>query len=90
MPLVESLTVNRSKKRTPRGLDVLQDPALNKSTAFTREERERYGLRGLLPPAILTQELQLVRSLENLRRKESDIERFIFLQALVGRNERLF
>lgn len=74
----------------PRGLEVLQNPALNKSTAFTQEERERYGLRGLLPPAVITQELQLARSLENLRRKESDIERFIFLQALAGRNERLF
>jgi malate dehydrogenase (oxaloacetate-decarboxylating)(NADP+) len=63
---------------------------LNKSTAFTREERDRYGLRGLLPPAVITQELQLARSLENLRRKESNIERFIFLQALAGRNERLF
>ncbi|HSG64171.1 MAG TPA: oxaloacetate-decarboxylating malate dehydrogenase, partial [Gammaproteobacteria bacterium] len=77
-------------KNEPRGLEVLQNPALNKATAFTHEERERYGLRGLLPPAILTQELQLARSLENLRRKESDIERFIFLQALLGRNERLF
>lgn len=46
-----------------RGLEVLQDPALNKSTAFTAEERERYGLRGLLPPAICSQETQLNRKL---------------------------
>jgi malate dehydrogenase (oxaloacetate-decarboxylating)(NADP+) len=80
-------------KRTdnsPKGLEILQDPSLNKATAFTKEERERYGLRGLLPPAIGTQEIQLSRSLENLRRKESDIERFIYLQALAARNERLF
>jgi len=79
-----------AEERTPRGFEVLQNPALNKSTAFTREERERYGLRGLLPPAIGTQETQLRRVLENLRRKPSDIERFIFLQSLSARNERLF
>jgi len=78
------------QRQIPRGLDVLQDPSLNKATAFTQEERELYGLRGLLPPAIGTQEIQLSRSLENLRRKESDIERFIYLQALAARNERLF
>lgn len=75
---------------TAKGLAVLQNPALNKSTAFTNEERERYGLRGLLPPAIHTQEIQLVRALESVRRKGYDIERFIYLQALSTRNERLF
>lgn len=73
-----------------RGLDVLNDPRLNKSTAFTPEERERLGLRGLLPPAVSTQARQIQRALENMRRKSSDIERFIFLQALAARNERLF
>ncbi len=73
----------------PRGLEVLLDPALNKSTAFTREERERYGLRGLLPPAIISQRTQIARALENIRRKDSDIERFIYLQSLATRNERL-
>ena len=38
-----------SHKDTPRGLAVLSNPALNKSTAFTEEERDRFGLRGLLP-----------------------------------------
>jgi len=79
-----------SEHETPRGLEVLQNPALNKSTAFTSEERERYGLRGLLPPAICSQEIQLSRALENVRRKGYDIERFIYLQALAARNERLF
>ncbi len=73
-----------------RGFDVLNDPRLNKSTAFTPAERDRLGLRGLLPPAVSTQKIQMQRVLENMRRKSSDIERFIFLHALAGRNERLF
>ncbi len=73
-----------------RGIDVLRDPDINKSTAFTAEERERLGLRGLLPPAISSQEMQITRVLENLRRQSSDIDRYIFLRALQGRNRRLF
>lgn len=72
------------------GFDVLNDAALNKSTAFTEEERDRLKLRGLLPPAICPQPLQLERVMANLRRKESDIERYIFLSALQGRNQRLY
>ena len=74
----------------PTGYDVLRDPALNKSTAFTRAERERYRLRGLLPAQVVDQETQQARVLENLRRKAYDIERYIFLIALQARNERLF
>ena len=73
-----------------RGIDVLRDPDINKSTAFTAQERERLGLRGLLPPAISTQQMQITRVLENLRRQSSDIDRYIFLRALQGRNRRLF
>ena len=74
----------------PRGYDVLNDKSLSKSTAHTLAERERYGLRGLLPHAVSTQDVQISRVLENLRRKESNIERYIFLTALQDRNERLF
>lgn len=75
---------------SPRGIDVLGDPALNKSTAFTEAERESLGLRGLLPPRICSQSVQEERVMENLRRKSSDIEKYIFLVALQHRNERLF
>ena len=54
-----------SQQKAPKGFEVLQNPALNKATAFTSEERERYKLRGLLPPAICSQETQLSRVLEN-------------------------
>jgi malate dehydrogenase (oxaloacetate-decarboxylating)(NADP+) len=72
------------------GRALLRDPKHNKSTAFTAEERERFKLRGLLPPNISTMEEQMDRALGNIRRKAFDIERYIFLNALQQRNERLF
>jgi malate dehydrogenase (oxaloacetate-decarboxylating)(NADP+) len=69
---------------------VLHDGQLNKSVAFSREEREALGLRGLLPYTVSTQSIQMKRLMENLRRKESDIERYIQLSSLQNRNERLF
>jgi malate dehydrogenase (oxaloacetate-decarboxylating)(NADP+) len=69
---------------------VLLNRALNKSTAFTEAERERYKLRGLLPPAVSSQDMQLTRALESLRRQASDLDRYVSLQALLCRNERLF
>jgi malate dehydrogenase (oxaloacetate-decarboxylating)(NADP+) len=72
------------------GPALLNDARHNKSTAFTKEERERFRLRGLLPAAVCGQDTQLTRVLENLRRKEHDIEKYIALRALEGRNERLF
>ena len=75
---------------TPFGFDVLSNPKLNKGTAFTQTERDTFGLTGLLPSTITTQAIQINRVLDNLRRKDSDIERYIFLFSLLGRNERLF
>jgi malate dehydrogenase (oxaloacetate-decarboxylating)(NADP+) len=74
----------------PTGFKVLNSASLNKGTAFTEEERKKYKLQGLLPPVINTIEEQVERSLMNMRRKHYDIERYIFLTALQGRNERLF
>jgi len=74
----------------PTGFGILLNPALNKATAFTVKERDRYKLHGLLPPAIRDQKTQVDRVLQSVRRKSDDIERFIFLQALLARNERLF
>jgi malate dehydrogenase (oxaloacetate-decarboxylating)(NADP+) len=82
-----------NQQETPRilrGYDRLKDPELNKGTAYSREERELFGLRGLLPARVSTIESQQSRVLENLRRKDSDIERYIFLLSLQGRNEQLF
>ena len=46
-----------------RGIDLLRDPQLNKSTAFTEAEREALGLTGLLPAAVDSEETQLRRAL---------------------------
>lgn len=69
---------------------LLDYPLLNKGMAFTDEERREFGLLGLLPPHVSDVEEQIERNYENYRRKESDIERYIFLMALQDRNETLF
>jgi malate dehydrogenase (oxaloacetate-decarboxylating)(NADP+) len=69
---------------------VLRDPLLNKGTAFTEEERDALGLRGLLPAHVLTLEEQAARVLENLRRLPDDLEKYVALNALHDRNETLF
>jgi malate dehydrogenase (oxaloacetate-decarboxylating)(NADP+) len=71
-------------------LDYLYDPRLNKGTAFTTEEREALGLRGLLPPRVVAPEEQEARVLENFRRKSTALERYIYLISLQDRNEHLF
>ena len=76
--------------QTPTGVDLLHNPSLNKGTAFTDKERNKLGLRGLLPPRVFTQQEQLHRVLENFSRKTSNLEKYIFLMSLLDRNERLF
>lgn len=73
-----------------RGYGVIHNAALNKSTAFSQEERENLGLRGLLPHKICELEVQEQRAMENIRRKAFDIERYIFLVGLMERNQTLF
>jgi malate dehydrogenase (oxaloacetate-decarboxylating)(NADP+) len=72
------------------GVDLLHDPILNKGIAFTEQERDALGLRGLLPPRVSSQEEQISRAIENLRAKPSDLERYIFMIALQDRDETLF
>lgn len=82
--------MNRRRSTPRRGIELLHDPGVNKSTAFTEAERDALGLRGLLPPRIFSLEDQQRRVMENFDRKESDLERYIFLVALQDRNETLF
>lgn len=74
----------------PRSQRILQDPRLNKGTAFTEAERDALGLRGLLPSRVFTMREQEIRVLGNLHRKTSDLEKYIFMVALLDRNEILF
>jgi len=71
-------------------MGLLRDPARNKSTAFTAEERDALGLRGLLPPRISSQDDQAERALGNYRKETTDLGRYVFLRELQDRNERLF
>ena len=73
-----------------RGMALLHDPLLNKGTAFTEEERDALGLRGLLPAHVHTQEEQMARVLQQLRRMADPLDRFVALNALHDRNEALF
>jgi malate dehydrogenase (oxaloacetate-decarboxylating)(NADP+) len=74
----------------PHGLALLRDPLLNKGTAFSEQERDAHGLRGLLPAHTLTLEEQAKRIIENLRRLPDDLEKYVALNALHDRNETLF
>ncbi len=73
-----------------RGPDLIAHRLLNKDTAFTEAERDRFELRGLLPPQVSTIEEQLTLELEHVRRKADELERYIGLAALQDRNETLF
>jgi malate dehydrogenase (oxaloacetate-decarboxylating)(NADP+) len=73
-----------------RGAALLEDPILNKGTAFTADERRKFGLEGLLPPAVESLERQVERVMGHLAAKETDLERYIYLIGLADRNETLF
>lgn len=81
------------KAATEAGLTghlLLDHPLLNEGSAFPEAERRRLGLLGLLPYHCSTVEEQLTRVYENYKRKDNDLERYIFLAALQDRNETLF
>jgi malate dehydrogenase (oxaloacetate-decarboxylating)(NADP+) len=73
-----------------RGIELLHDPSLNKSTAFTEAERQALGLVGLVPDITETDELQMQRVNLQLAQKPTDLERYIYLINLLDHNETLF
>jgi malate dehydrogenase (oxaloacetate-decarboxylating)(NADP+) len=75
---------------TKRGIEVIQDPTLNKSTAFSESEKQALGLVGLVPDVTETDDLQLQRVMLQLSEKTTDLERYIYLVNLLDHNETLF
>lgn len=73
-----------------RGISLLRNPRRNRATAFAEAERTALGLHGLLPDAVETPETQVARVVEQLERKSSNLERYLYLSALQDTNESLF
>jgi len=72
------------------GLDIINDPKLNKGSAFTADEKDRLGIRGLVPPRPQTLEAQYKRCKTNLDKISDPLEKFIYLNHLQNRNETLY
>lgn len=70
--------------------EILNNPFLNKGTAFTMEERKELGLIGLLPPYVQTIEEQAEQAYQHFLRKPSDLEKRLFLMEIFNTNRTLF
>ncbi len=73
-----------------KGYSLMEDPLLNKGSAFTNSERVEFGLTGLLAESVGTLDMQLARAYGNYQAKSTDMERYITLMGLLDRNETLF
>jgi len=74
----------------PTGYAVLRNPRLNKGTAFTEAERHKYRLEGLLPPTVTNIDLQAARRHTEITNLDNDLQKYLVLSDLQGRNETLF
>ncbi len=72
------------------GYELLNDPLLNKGTAFTDAERDEFDLHGLLPPHVAELDYQVKRRLAAFRALDNDLQRYVFLRGLQDTNETLF
>lgn len=79
-----------SQNTTKRGADLLHDPTLNKSTAFTEAERKALGIVGLVPDVTESADLQMKRVMLQLGHKNTDLERYVYLMNLLDHDETLF
>jgi hypothetical protein len=78
------------QSQTHFGRELLRNPRLNKSTAFTLPEREALGLIGLLPEQIETDAAQVQRVLQQVSLKVTNLDKYIYLSGLQDTNETLF
>jgi len=72
------------------GIELLRNPGLNKSTAFTPEEREKLDLTGLVPNVTESEDVQLQRVLMQLDNKATDLDQYIYMAGLLDHDETLF
>jgi malate dehydrogenase (oxaloacetate-decarboxylating)(NADP+) len=73
-----------------KGISLLRDPRLNKSTAFSEKERQALGLVGLVPEGIDNEDTQIQRIFLQLGQKPTDLEKYIYLSQLQDTDETLF
>jgi malate dehydrogenase (oxaloacetate-decarboxylating) len=83
-------TGSRTIETARSGYELLNDPLLNKGTAFTEAERDAFDLHGLLPPYVTNLGLQVERRLEAFRGLGNDLLKYVFLRGLQDTNETLF
>lgn len=72
------------------GYNLLRMPGHNKGVSFSEQEREKLRLRGLLPPAVISFEMETNRAMAQLRKKSSPLEKYIFMQTMQDTNEALY
>eukprot|EP00128_Syssomonas_multiformis_P012726 Colp12_sorted_trinity150504_noHs@3894 len=72
------------------GIDIIRNPKYNKGLAFTQKERQYLRIHGLMPPVVISQETQVMRVLQAIRKKATDLEKYQYLIDLQDRNEKLF
>jgi malic enzyme len=89
-PAIDAVTGELYLPIAERGRRLLDEPLLNKGTAFTSDEREALGVRGLLPTHVSTLDEQVERALDQLTYKDADLQKHIYLAGLQDRNETLF
>ncbi|TYC64067.1 NAD-dependent malic enzyme [Stappia sp. BW2] len=81
---------NSAQRVTKRGIDLLDDPLLNKGTAFREDERDAFGVRGLVPPHVETLEDQCARAKIALDEVDVPIQKYLRLRQMQDDNEVLF
>ncbi|KAE7998671.1 hypothetical protein FH972_003190 [Carpinus fangiana] len=84
------LLVCIAEESVESGYSLLRDPQYNKGLAFNEKERDAHYLRGLLPPIVVSQQLQVKKLMQSIRNYEVPLQKYIAMMELQERNERLF